>query len=326
MRADRLLSILLHLQANGQMTAGELAQRLEVSQRTILRDMDALSAAGVPVVAERGHGGGWSLLDGYQTKLNGLSAAEIQAIVLNNPPDLLNDLGLQSAAQVAWLKLLAALPAFKRDDATLFRERIYIDNGRWHKSTEATPCLPALQAALWQDCRSKIAYERSDGTFVDRLIDPLGLVAKRSVWYLVAAVDGDYRTYRVSRMQRVELTNEPAQRPADFDLATYWHESTAAFRANLPQYPAILRIREDARHLPSSWRWAQVEQIEPADTTGWCVVRVNFEVLEEAAGAVLGAGPQVYVIEPDELRQRVVEMARTVVELNTEQQSNQNRN
>ena len=317
MRADRLLSILLFLQANGQMTAGDLARRLEVSERTILRDMDALSTAGVPVVAERGQGGGWSLLDGYQTKLNGLKAAEIQAIVLNNPPDLLNDLGLQSAAQVAWLKLLAALPAIKRDDAALFRERIYIDNGRWHKSTEVTPCLPVLQAALWQDCRVQLTYERSDGAVVVRLVDPLGLVAKRSVWYLVATVSSEYRTYRVSRIQQVELTAEPAQRPADFDLAAYWHDSTAAFRANLPKYSVLLRVREEARHVPTVWRWAQVEQIEPADAAGWCRARVNFEVIEEAASAVLSAGTQVYVIEPEELRDRVVEMARTIVAFNT---------
>jgi predicted DNA-binding transcriptional regulator YafY len=283
--------------------------------------MDALSAAGVPVVAERGQGGGWSLLDGYQTKLTGLNAAEIQAVVLNNPADLLNDLGLQSAAQAAWLKLLASLPEIKRDAAAVFRERIYIDNGRWHKSTEETPCLSALQDALWQECRVKLVYERGDGEMVERLVDPLGLVAKRSVWYLVAAVEGEMRTYRVSRVKNLEFTDEPAQRPPDFDLATYWHDSTEEFRANLPKYPALLKVRDESRHLLTFWRWAQVEQIEPADTDGWCLAHVMFEVIEEAAGAVLGAGTQIYVIEPDELRQRVIDMAREVAAFYANQSS-----
>src|SRR5215207_7932216 len=145
MRADRLLSIVLLLQTHDCLTAAELAERLEVSERTIFRDMDALSIAGVPVYAERGRSGGWSLLEGYRTNLTGLNAPEIQALLLNTPAQLLSDLGLEEAADVAMLKVLGALPQVTQLDAQYFRERIHFDTGQWFGSQEDTPCLADLQ-------------------------------------------------------------------------------------------------------------------------------------------------------------------------------------
>src|SRR5262245_44443093 len=182
MRADRLLSILLLLQANGRMTAGVLAKRLEVSERTILRDMDALSGAGVPVTAERGVGGGWQLLDGYQTKLTGLTSIEIQSLFLARPPKLMADLGLREAAEAAWIKLQASLPSDMRRQAEFVRQRILIDARGWRDSAETISSLPVLLEALWRGRRVRFDYERSTDGATERVVDPLGLVARGNSW------------------------------------------------------------------------------------------------------------------------------------------------
>src|SRR5579871_117459 len=182
MRADRLLSIMLLLQVHRRMTASELARRLEVSERTIHRDMEALSAAGIPVTAQRGAGGGWLLLEGYRTNLTGLTNAEIQALFLTTPARLLADLGLGRASDAASIKLLAALPAVSRRGAEYARQRIHVDIAGWGQAEGSIPFLAALQDAIWQEYRVGIAYRRADGAAVERVVDPLGLVAKGSIW------------------------------------------------------------------------------------------------------------------------------------------------
>src|SRR5215472_402778 len=222
MRADRLLSILLLLQTHQRLTGRDLAKRLEVSERTIHRDMEALGMAGVPVVAERGTGGGWSLLEGYRTNLTGLTGTEMQALLLAKPSRLLADLGLRQAADAALLKLLAAMPAITRHAAEYARQRLHVDGAGWHEAAEAVPYLLPIQEAIWQERKLRLTYQRGDGTTVERLTDPLGLVAKSGVWYLVAAVDGELRSYRVSRVQSAQATEESFARPPTFDLAAYW--------------------------------------------------------------------------------------------------------
>jgi len=180
MRAGRLLSILLLLQVQRRVTARELANRLEVSERTILRDMDALSGAGVPVIAERGAGGGWSLMEAYQTKLTGLSAAEIQSLFLARPERLMADLGLKREAEAAFIKLQASLPAGVRQQAEFARQRILIDTRGWRDAAESIPCLPVLLDALWRERRLRFSYQRALGETGDREGDPLGLVANLS--------------------------------------------------------------------------------------------------------------------------------------------------
>ena len=182
MRADRLLSILLLLQVNRRMTAGALAERLEVSERTIYRDMDALSAAGVPVLAERGVGGGWTLIESYETKLTGLNQAEIQSLFLT--PARVSDLGLHQAGESALIKLIAAMPAMSRRSAEYARQRIHIDSTGWSRSTENIANMPVVQDAIWQERRLAIHYDRGECQTVERIVDPLGLVAKGSAWYL----------------------------------------------------------------------------------------------------------------------------------------------
>lgn len=317
MRADRLLSILLLLQLYQRMTAGELAKRLEVSERTIYRDMDALSASDVPVIAERGTGGGWELLDTYQTNLTGLNEAEIKTLFLPRPAHMLSDLGLQQASEGALIKLLAALPTSNRREAEYFRQRIHVDGAPWHphSTEENSSAFPLLQEAIWQERKLFLTYRRSDGASFERLVDPLGLVAKGSVWYLVAAVDGEPRTYRVSRVETARLTDQPALRPPAFDLADYWERSSAAFMVNLPSYLATLRA--DPVILPRlryAGRYAHIEQSDPPDDQGRITLHMRFDTQDVAREYALGFGPAIEVLEPPELRAQVLETARRIVE------------
>ena len=316
MRADRLLSILLLLQVHRRMTARELAKRLEVSERTIHRDMEALGMAGVPVSAERGTHGGWMLMEGYETNLTGLNEAEIQALFLNRPPRLLADLNLDKASDAALIKLSAALPTMFRHDAETARQRIYIDVTAWANSKETAPCLHTLQEAVWQERKLSFTYGSNDdcGTR-ERLVDPLGLVAKGSVWYLVAAVDNEVRSYRASRIHDAKLLEQPCVRPIGFDLAAYWEESSAKFKTHLPKYFATLRVNSAILvRLPYGGRFARVEQIGEVEEDGWAKVSMRFQFEHEACEFVLSFGTQVEVIEPLELREKVMKMARDVIE------------
>jgi predicted DNA-binding transcriptional regulator YafY len=320
MRADRLISILLLLQVHRRITARELASRLEVSERTIHRDMEALSTGGVPVFAERGAGGGWALMEEYRTNLTGLNKAESQSLFLLKPAQLLADLGLEKASDAALIKLLAALPAMHRGDADYARQRIHIDLTGWNRSEERVPVLPTLQEAVWQERRLQLIYERGgDCGVVERRVDPLGLVAKGSVWYLVGSVEGEIRSYRVSRIKEAAVTSESFVRPKDFDLAAYWQESAKLFKANLPKYQAVLKVEKSILpKLPYAGRFARIEHVEPVDTSGWARVSMRFQFEEEAGEYVLSFGPRIEVLEPDALRQRVVDMARSVIEFYSE--------
>src|SRR5512147_2800053 len=262
MRADRLLSILLLLQVHRRLTARELAEQLEVSERTILRDMDALGAAGVPVTAERGAGGGWRLIDGYQTKLTGLTSVEIQSLFLGRPPRLLADLGLKHAAEAAWLKLQAALPSEFREQAEFVRQRILIDARGWRDSAVSLASLPTVLDALWRGRRLRFHYEKSNGERSERIVDPLGVVARGNSWYVVADRDGQRRTYRLSRLTSAVVLDEPAQRPADFELAEHWERAATEFRAGLPKY--FVTVLADAAAMPwIRYRGWRVQSEEP---------------------------------------------------------------
>lgn len=315
MRADRLLSILLLLQVHRRLTARELARRLEVSERTIHRDMEALSAAGFPVFAERGMGGGWMLVEGYKTNLTGLNKDEIQALFLTKPLRLLADLGLDKASDAAMLKLSAALPSAHRDDAEHARQRIHVDITGWNRVDEAVRLLPVLQQAVWQERKLKFTYERGAGcAVVERLADPLGLVAKGSVWYLVAVVDGDIRSYRVSRVLSAEPIDEPCNRPQGFDLAEYWEQSTVSFRAQLPQYRATVRVHPGVfPRMSLAGRFARIEQAYPPDSEGWIRVAMRFDVEEMAVEYALSFGSKLEVLEPEALREKVIDAARSVI-------------
>ncbi len=314
MRADRLIAILMLLQTHPRLTARAMAEKLEVTERTIHRDMLALSAAGIPVVAERGVHGGWSLLDDYKTNLTGLNESEVHALFLAATPRVMADLGLEKASQAALLKLLAALPKFNRHQVEDIRQRILIDTAGWHPTGENLAVLPVVQAAIFQERRLQVCYERGEGKTVERLCEPLGLVAKNNVWYLVAQVDSDLRTYRVGRILEAHLTEHPFTRPADFDLAGFWQQSTQEFVATLPRYEVVFRVAgEMLPFLRGKIQQRRIEQISPPDELGWHTLRILFDVEQEACLYALGLGRQVEVIAPADLREKVVNMAREVI-------------
>jgi predicted DNA-binding transcriptional regulator YafY len=312
MRADRLLSILLLLQVHRRVTARDLAKRLEVSERTILRDMDALSGAGVPVAAERGAGGGWSLLQGYQTKLTGLTTAEIQSLFLARPARVMADLGLKQEAEAAMIKLEASLPPESRAQADFARRRILIDTRGWRDPAESLACLPTLLDALWRGRQVRFVYGRVLGEAGERIADPLGLVAKGSAWYLVASVDGQPRTYRVSRIQHAGIRDQPAAGPPAFDLAAYWEQSAAEFREKLPRYYASFLAS------PAVMPWVRYRgwRLEEECAEGEHVrLRLRFDSEEEAVQFALSFGARIEVLDPAGLREKVVAAAQEVVGL-----------
>ena len=314
MRADRLLAILLLLQANGRTSARALAERLEVSERTIHRDMEALAVAGVPVYAERGRRGGWALLDAYRTDLTGLTEAELRSLVLASAPGVLADLGLGDAAERAMLKLLAGLPDARRRTAESARGYLYVDPTGWRRQEEMAPFLPALELALRRGRKVAIAYERAyDETVVERVADPLGLVAKGSVWYLAATVDGKPRTYRVSRLRAVVILDDPANRPDAFDLAEFWHRSSAEFRAALPAHRVRLRVSEAGlSRVRLGWRFVSLERQGDPDPDGWSEVVLRADSEDIAVECLLTLGADAIVIEPASLRDQAASKARSI--------------
>jgi predicted DNA-binding transcriptional regulator YafY len=228
MRASRLVQLLLMLQARGRVTAAVLAEELEVSERTIHRDVDALSAAGVPIYAERGPHGGIQLVDGYRTRLTGLTGDEAEALFLSGIPGPAAELGLGTVVAAARLKVLASLPSELRARASRLVERFHLDASGWFQTGETAPHLAVMADAVWEARRMRIRYRRGDSG-VDRVIDPLGLVLKAGIWYVVASTDGQVRTYRARRILAAEPTGESFARPAAFDLAAHWTESIAAY-------------------------------------------------------------------------------------------------
>ena len=315
MRADRLLSIMLLLQVHQRITARELATRLEVSERTIHRDMEALSASGVPVYAERGSSGGWLLMEEFRTNLTGLTRAEIQTLFLTRPSQILADLGLDKASDAAAIKLLAALPALSRDDAEYARQRIYVDTTSWNPTGEPFPLLQVIQQAVWRDRKLRFLYQRGDCGALERLADPLGLVAKGSVWYLVAAVEGEVRNYRISAIKDVEVLDEPCRRPKEFDLEAYWKASMDHFKASLPRFQARVRVRTTIfPRLRYAGRFARIEETASPDADGWQEVVLRFDTEEVACEYMLSFGPQLEVLEPPELRDKVIRMAQSVLD------------
>jgi predicted DNA-binding transcriptional regulator YafY len=316
MRADRLLSIVLLLQTHHQMTSRDLAARLEVSERTIHRDMEALSGAGIPVTAARGSGGGWSLLGEYRTTLTGLNEAEIQSLFVTKPTKLLADLQLEKAADGALLKLMASVPSTFREGAERARQRIYIDVTGWSKREEAVPFLPVLQEALWLERKLRVSYERGENSeSIERLISPFGLVAKGSVWYLVGSVDGHVRTYRVSRISQADVLDEQSPIPSGFNLAEYWEQSSSTFKSSLPNYLATFWVApETSLRLTFAGRFARVSETGEIDTRGWKKFKVGFDVEEMACEYALSFGPNLEVIEPLTLREKVVAMAKATLD------------
>jgi predicted DNA-binding transcriptional regulator YafY len=312
MRASRLVSLLLLLQSRGGQTAAELARELEVSVRTIHRDVDALSASGVPIYADRGPHGGIRLVDGYRTRLTGMTADEAEALFLAGVPGPAAELGLGTVVAAARLKVLAALPTELRARASRLVERFHLDAAAWYHADEPVPLLGPLSEAVWESQRIQIAYDRGDKT-VDRVLDPLGLVLKAGVWYLIAAADGQPRTYRVSRVARVTPTDERIERPEGFDLAAFWTESSAAYERDTPRVDVKLRL--PGTRLPrlhgvvGDRPYETLVRLDEPDPDGWLHVRITLDWPNEVVPQILAIGPDCELLEPLELRELITSQA-----------------
>jgi predicted DNA-binding transcriptional regulator YafY len=317
MRASRLVNLLLLLQSRGGLTANELARELEVSVRTIHRDVEELSVAGVPIFAERGPLGGIRLVDGYRTRLTGMTAEEAEALFLSGVTGPAAQLGLGTVVAAAQLKVMAALPPELRSRASRIVQRFHLDAASWFQADEEVPHLATLSTGVWESRTVAIDYDRGDEV-VQRVIGPLGLVLKGGIWYVVAVVDGQLRTYRASRVVGATVGEEPVERPADFELATYWAESSAAYERESPRVVVDVRVRED-----QAWRINQVfgrgtvaaaERVEEDDHPGTLRLLLRLGFPDEAPGMLLAVGPNLEVIGPAEVRDKVVMLATRIAD------------
>jgi predicted DNA-binding transcriptional regulator YafY len=236
-----------------------------------------------------------------------MSANEIQALAVRQPATPLNDLGLAGVADAAWLKLVAGLPPLHRDEATRISERIHIDVESWKPRHESTPWLPLVKEAVFAERLIDIRYRNLADGMSNRRLAPLGIVAQGATWYVVALVDGEIRTYRLSRIEFAEMLPERFTRPEDFTLSTWWTRSKEEMARRLPRYPVRLRIEESALSmLRRELRWGRIGDIAPIDDNGWCDVDILFELQNNALATVLALGDQVEVLEPADLREQVM--------------------
>ena len=348
MRASRLLSVLLLLHTRGRVSAQQLAAELEVSLRTVYRDVEALSAAGIPVYATRGRHGGFQLVDGFRTRLTGLSTEEAAAVFLAGLPDAAAGLGLGEVLVTTRLKLLAALPPELRSHAEAIRDRFHLDAPGWEREPDTPAALATVAGAVWAQRRLAVGYQRADRERVERVLEPLGLVLKAGVWYLVAtaadataadtsaadtsAADATAadttaadagpgrtsgpagpRTYRLSRMHAVTVLDEVFQRPGGFDLAAHWAGYQRDYEARLHRASATIRLSPDGRRLlfliGGTAARAGWTALQPAAADGWAVTTVPIESVGHAVHALLQLGPDVEVLDPPELREAVARAA-----------------
>ncbi|MBM7542792.1 helix-turn-helix transcriptional regulator [Amphibacillus cookii] len=315
MRADRLMNIMILLQSKGKMTAKELSNDLEVSDRTILRDMDALTNAGIPIVSERGKEGGWRLLDNFRSKLSGLTVDDMKTLFLLPPEEILKDLGLNNLPLDTRQKLLANIPDTYRDEAQTIWERIYIDSGTWRQSKENVSALNTVQQAVYDSKKMKIYYEQADGEQKERLVEPLGLVAKGDKWYLVALRDGELRNYRVSRIHNAKIKSETFRRPLNFNLVAYWERSKVAFVQNLPKYDVQVEIHpEIMKRIKFTGKFVQVIKTDKPNEYNWISATLRFNDKQEAIEYILGFANKIKVVSPKDLPDKVVSLAMSVID------------
>jgi predicted DNA-binding transcriptional regulator YafY len=341
MRSDRLLSMLLLLQARGSVTAPALAAELGVSVRTVYRDVEALSAAGVPVWSEPGYRGGIRLMPGYRTDVTGLTAEEARALVALTGRAVPDDLGLGAALSSAVHKLLAAVPPSHRDGAERARARVLVDHTGWYRPAPAAPLLAAVQDGVWADRRLRVGYRHGDGRAGSYLLDPYGLVVKAGFWYLVAARDGAAALFRVDRMVAVEALAEPAERPPQLELSTLWARLRdevenprgavrVRVRARREVVPLLIRMTPGATPPGATPPGATPPGATPPGATPpgatppgagppgedpWCPLELEFRAIDAARGALAGFGAAVEVLSPEALRDDLLRTARDLVAL-----------
>jgi len=314
MRASRLVSLLLLLQTRGQLTAAELSGHLGVSERTIQRDAEALAEAGVPIEALRGPAGGYRLAGGYRTRLTGLTTEEAEALFVGPAAEL----GLGQVFADARLKVLAALPPELQERAERSARLFHLDTRGWFRGEDKTPHLPTLASAVWRRRRVAARY-REGPKVVSRTLDPLGLVLKAGAWYLVAHRSAGMRVYRVSRFVSVRVRDDGFERPPDFELAMFWEEWSTRFERGLPKFDVHLRVPRAAlrylRPLVHPDARASLDGVRRDPPREPIELTVPFENLDYAYRELLTFGSDVEVLEPAELRERMLHAAEEVVAL-----------
>ncbi|MFF4499374.1 helix-turn-helix transcriptional regulator [Streptomyces sp. NPDC001401] len=317
MRAARLIKMVLLLQGRPSMTAAELARELEVSERTVTRDAQALSEAGVPVYADRGRAGGYRLIGGYRTRLTGLARSEAEALFLSGVPGALREMGLEDAASAARLKVSAALLPSLQDASRTAAQRFHLDAPNWFTEPKAPALLPAFADAVWDDRRVTARYRRGDGE-VERELEPYGLVLKAGVWYLCARVAepdrGSYRVYRIDRFTAVDVWAERFSRDEEFGLPAFWEEQAEQFARSILRAEVVVRLSADGvRGLPYAVDPASAREALAAagspDEDGWLTVTLPVESEQVAHGQLTGLGPEVEVLAPESLRRRFADDA-----------------
>jgi predicted DNA-binding transcriptional regulator YafY len=312
MRASRLLTILTLLQARGRVSAPQFAAECGISLRTVYRDMDALSAAGVPVYSERGSEGGYRLLEGYRMQMNGLSAKEAEALFMTGLAGPAADLGIGAVMAAAQNKLLSAMPASVRAGAEQMRTRFHLDAPAWFAQEERPAYLRLVADAVWAQRLIRMRYQ-SWKSERNRIVEPLGLVLKGGAWYLVGRVDGDARTYRISRMLDLEILDQRFERPRTFDLAGYWQGSTRRLEADLHRNSATIRLSPwGAKMLEaftSPYVRAAAQISSTVDDDGWHTVILPVGSVRQACAELLRFGADAQVMGPPELRAKMAEVA-----------------
>ena len=320
MRASRLVSLLLLLQTRGRMTAQDLADELEVSVRTVYRDVESLGASGVPIYADRGPTGGYQLLDGYRTRLTGLTSDEAGSLSLAGVPGPAAELGLGSFLAAAELKLRASLPGELADRVDRVRERFHLDAPGWFRADEPTPHLATVADAVWRERMLEVRYRRWKAPReVTRTLSPLGVVLKAGRWYLVAGRQDKITAYRVVNILEAALLDEPAQRPPGFDLAKFWQEWTDRYERGVYTASATVRMTTEALNRmayvfpPEMARVARASAGTP-DEDGWLTTTVPIESIRHGHIELLKLGADAEVLAPPELRERFAATAHGLAE------------
>lgn len=313
MRAGRLVSILILLQLRVRLTAEQLAEEFEVSVRTIYRDIEELSAAGVPIYGDRGPGGGFQLVDGYRTRLTGLGRDEAEAVFMIGVPGAADAIGLGAAAESAARKLLAALPPALSSDAGRLGARFHFDPVDWYREAETSPLLPALARAVLDQRMVTMTYESWTGVRTST-VEPFGLVFKAATWYLAARGGDTVRIYRVSNIRDAVVDERTFDRPTDFDLPSFWREGLQRFEASLRPSTAVVEALPAglARLARAGTFAAAAVRAAAVSSDGWTRVELPIESVDQATLLLLGLGPDVRAVAPPELRARVHALAHDI--------------
>ena len=317
MRADRLLSMMMLLQTHGEMTATQLSKELEVTERTIYRDVIALSSAGVPVYTTKGPGGGIGLVEEYRNSLTALKPDEVRALFLLEIPPVLEQLGVGDTVRKALMKLSSTLPADKGADDTVERSKILLDPSDWRHTEEPVPWLKVCQEALQKSRMMELVYQSEFNTNLEMQVSPLGLVAKTQRWYLVVLRGDRYRTLRVSRIASARILNQTIKQPADFRLEDYWKKWCREHQKDHPGYQIHVRVTPTLAKILDQQRPATLMSPPMVDDSPWIDLTLEYESFEEARRMILGYGGAIEVLEPLALRHSVQDFARQTTKVYT---------